>query len=69
MTDSTPTIAQQLRARAAEAMRISQVVPDGTKAALEKIAADFLEQAARLEAKAEFREAARARPGDERHTR
>jgi hypothetical protein len=52
VTDSFQSLAQELRFQASEAIRISNLVPDGTKAALVKLAADLLAQATELEAKA-----------------
>ena len=46
------TLLEELRQQAAEAIRIAATVPEGTRAALQKLAADLLAAAADLEAAA-----------------
>ncbi len=45
------TLAKELQQQAAEALRIAQLVPEGTRAVLTKIAADLLAEASALEVK------------------
>ncbi len=49
MPDTTP-LHEHLRQQAAEALRIASLVPEAARAALLKVAADFLAAAVELEA-------------------
>jgi hypothetical protein len=60
MPQITRKLIQDLRTQAGEALRVSKLVPEGTKAALEKIVGDLLREAVRLE-----KELSAEKPSDE----
>jgi hypothetical protein len=49
MAGPNPSVVQELREQAADALRMAALVPEGTRAALLKLSADLLATAAELE--------------------